>query len=268
MRVVCTTQDSQEWFAARVGKVTASRMADAMGRLKVNTAKAKKGEYSQAHWSYVSELAWGLITRIPADHYVSRAMDMGKQFEKIARAEYAFRFGLEVDRTGFVLHPTLDFLGASPDGIVGHDGGLEIKVPIFKNHTKYLEADVVPEEYLPQMYCNMLCCERDWWDFVSFCPQHADMGDEAVALPDEFRIFRKRLFADAEVFKQMEEAATETMEQAVALVGELRKRYPAGDVPVSKLNAQLHESLTPYDPEKPFGDQDFDFLGPTLAECP
>ena len=216
MRVVCLDQNTMEWASWRAGKCTASRMADAMARLKVKSKNGAAGDWKQAHHNYVSELAWEQITRMPADHYVSKAMEIGSQYENEARIEYWMRFGTEVDQTGFVLHPRFDYLGASPDGLVGTDGGVEIKVPLFHTHTAYLEADCIPLEYLPQMYTNMLCCERKWWDFVSYCPP-----DIAPELPEEFRMFRKRLTADAGVFEEIEDVATQTMAEVVALVATL-----------------------------------------------
>jgi len=94
-------------------------------------------------------------------------------------------------------------------------------VPLFRTHVGYIEADEVPELYRPQMYTNMLCCERGWWDFVSYCPP-----DIEPALPDEFRMFRKRLEADQEQFALIEEAATVTMEHVLELITRLREKYP------------------------------------------
>jgi hypothetical protein len=221
MRIVCTEQNNAEWFAARAGKCTASRMADAMARLSRASKNGVKGDWAASHTKYVSELAWELITHVPADHYVSKPMDIGTQYEGEARIEYWMRFGSEVEETGFVLHPTLDYLGCSPDGILGLDGGLEIKVPQFATHCAYLESGEVPEIYKPQMYTNMLCCERKWWDFCSYCPP-----DIAPEMPDEFRVFRKRLEADAAIFAEIEEVATKTMEEAAALALRLREMYP------------------------------------------
>ncbi len=246
MRVVCTTQDSTEWFDARVGKVTASRIADAMARYKVNAKGGNKGDFNKSHWDYVSELAWGMITKVPAEHHVTREMELGKQFEPMARAEYMYRYDADVTRTGFVLHPALDYLGSSPDGLVGADGGVEIKVPKVRTHQETIEADAIPEEYKPQMYCNMLCCQRDWWDFVSFCPCSEEFGAEALHMPDELRMFRKRLFADKKVFAEIEEIAGVTIDQALAKVHKILAMYPSKSAPKSKTTVEFemsHEAL-------------------------
>lgn len=237
MRTVCRTQHTADWMQARTGIVTASRMCDAIAKLSKASKNGQRGDWKQSHWDYVSELAWERITGVCADHYVSKPMDIGAQYEGEARVEYWMRLDAEVDQTGFVLHPRFDFLGASPDGLVGEDGGIEIKVPLFHNHVAYLEADAIPEEYQWQMYTNMLCCEREWWDFASYCPP-----DIAPELPDEFRMFRKRLLADPAKFAEIEEAATATMEHVVERVKKLREMYPAKGSPRSKLAAELKMS--------------------------
>jgi len=242
MRIVCTEQHTAAWMAARTGVVTASRMCDAMAKLSRKSKNGDAGDYAAAHWKYVSELAWERITGVCAEHYVSKPMEIGSQYEGEARVEYWMRYGAEVDQTGFVLHPRFDFLGASPDGLVGKDGGLEIKVPLFSTHTSYLEADAIPEEYMLQMYTNMLCCDRKWWDFVSYCPP-----DIAPELPDEFRMFRKRLEADKNVFDAIEEAATVTMQHVAERMEKLRRMYPAKGAPKSKLNAELEASMQALD---------------------
>jgi len=234
MRIVCTEQGTHEWHQARTGRVTASRMADAMAKLTRASKNGGKGDWKQAHWNYVSELAWERITGVSADHYVSKPMEIGAQYEGEARVEYWQRFGVEPDQTGFVLHPRFDYLGSSPDGLCGKDGGLEIKVPLFHNHVMYLENDEIPEEYQAQMYTNMLCCERQWWDFVSYCPP-----DIAPELPEEFRMFRKRLFADPAKFAEIEEAATATIEHVAEKMVKLRAMYPEKGAPKSKFNAEL-----------------------------
>lgn len=218
MRIVCRQQKTPEWFQARLGKVTASNIDRAQSFLQRASKGKKAGDSSADRDKYIRELATELITRVPVEHYVSPAMDIGAQYEDEARTEYWMATGNEVDQTGFVLHPTLDFLGASPDGLCPTHG-LEIKVPLLHTHMAYLEADEVPEEYIPQMQCNMLCCELPAWDFVSWCPPEV-----YPELPDEFRLFVKRAFADSEMHRQMEAAAIRTMEEVTALVQRLSNR--------------------------------------------
>jgi hypothetical protein len=237
MRIVCAEQHSAEWMQARTYVVTASRMADAMAKLSRKSKNGDAGDYAAAHWKYVSELAWEGITGVCAEHYVSKPMEIGTQYEGEARVEYWLRTGNEVEQTGFVLHPRFNYLGSSPDGLVNPDGGLEIKVPLFTTHCSYLESGEIPEEYMLQMYTNMLCCERSWWDFVSYCPP-----DVAPELPDEFRMFKKRLEADQTMFDAIEEAATVTMQHVAERMETLRRMYPAKGAAKSKFVAELEMS--------------------------
>lgn len=242
MRILCPRQDCAEWFAVRIGKVTASCAFEAMHFVSKGSKQRgdKRVESGSARKAYISELAWGMITRQPVEHYVSEEMDLGKQFEKRARAEYQFLYanGEEIEQTGFVLHPMLDYLGASPDGLLTN-GGIELKVPKFKTHRSYLETGIIPPKYIAQIYCNMLCCERDWWDFASFCPKNEQFGYEAMSLPDQFRMYRKRFFRNDDEFQKIEEGATRAIEEAVELVQKLRAMYPEKGAPKSKFAAEL-----------------------------
>ncbi len=231
MRVVCKEQGTAEWLQARTGKVTASAIARAMKKLSRASGSKKAGDWAGDHDAYVREIKWELITRVPAEHYVSKPMEIGSQYEGEARIEYWQATGNEVEEIGFVLHPTIDYLGASPDGILDAGGILEIKVPLLKTHESYWDDDCIPEMYVPQMQCEMLCCEAEWGDFVSYAPP--DLYPE---LPEEFRLFVKRLPADPAMHRAIEEAATATIEEAVALVNRLRSRG-------NQLNAQLAASL-------------------------
>lgn len=220
MRIASKTQGTAEWFESKVGKIGASNIYRAMSFLKRASGTKKAGDSSADRDKFILELAIELITRTSAEHYVSKPMEIGMQFEREARTEYWMATKTEVDETGFVLHPTLDYLGSSPDGLcAGH--GLEIKVPLLHTHMAYLREDIVPEEYIPQMQCGMLCCELPEWEFVSYCPY-----DVYPELPERFRLFIKRLKADPEMHKQMEDAATQTMEEATALVERLCNQYP------------------------------------------
>lgn len=241
MRVVCASQHTAEWHAARCGNVTGSRMADAMNRLKVKSKNGVAGDWSGKHWSYVSELAWERITGVCADHYVSKPMEIGAQFEGEARVEFWMRHGVEVEQTGFVLHPTLNYLGASPDGYVIENGKVipvELKVPQPHTHEGYLEADVVPEIYVPQLLTEMLCCDRaPYGYFVSYCPP-----DICPEMPEEFRLFIKKL--PACMFDEIEEAATATIEHVVERMAKLRAMYPKSGQPKSEIRQQLEAAVT------------------------
>jgi YqaJ-like viral recombinase domain len=118
--------------------------------------------------------------------YVSKEMRYGSEQEPFARTAYEIRTENVVDQVGFVFHPGLDFSGASPDGLIREDGGVELKCPKTTTHLAYMAAGVVPKEYEDQMLLNMACSQRDWWDFVSFDPR----------LPQKLRVFIVRMPRD------------------------------------------------------------------------
>lgn len=222
MLVLTADQNSNEWFSARVGKVTASRVGDAMRKLKRASGDKKAGDWHGDHTEYVRELAREMLTGIPAWHRVTMEMEYGTAWQGEALKAYAVHIGEKVETTGFVLHPTLPYLGSSPDGLATQ-WGVEVKVPLLKTHMDNLINDEIPEEYEPQMYCNMLCTGRESWDFCSFCPKDPD-DDERLMLPDDLRLFVKRLYANQDKFREIEEAATATIEEAVELVKKLSRR--------------------------------------------
>jgi putative phage-type endonuclease len=153
-------QRSPEWFAARLGKVTASRIADA-------DAKIKTG-YGQSRQDYLDELVFERINGIPAPKYQNAYMIDGIEIEPEARAAYVFYNNVDVVEVGFVPHPTIIMAGASPDGLVGADGLIEIKCPTWKIHQKTLLTKKIPVTYIKQMQFQMACTGRAWCDYVSY----------------------------------------------------------------------------------------------------
>ena len=253
-RIVCKQQKTPEWYQARLGKVTASNIGRALKMVAKGSVKRgdKRFESSTLRAGYIRDIAWELITRVPTDHYVSPAMDVGAAYESEARVEYWQACGEEVEETGFVLHPTLDYLGCSPDGFRPKARRIvEIKVPQLKTHEDYLMADVVPAEYVPQLQCAMLCFGYEDADFVSYAPP-----DVYEDFPDDLRLFVKPLRADFAMHAQMEQAATEVMEGAVKLVQSLTARYPqlAQPMPKRTLEPVLERMVQPYDDSREFWD--------------
>jgi putative phage-type endonuclease len=199
-------QQTPEWLAARIGCVTASRVKDVV-------AKLKNGKESAARTSYKLELLTEALTGRATEHYVSQAMDFGSENEPLARTTYEIAKGVEVERVGFVLHPTIKRAGASPDGLVGEDGLVEIKVPNTTTHLSYVIGEVVPEEYKPQMMWQMACADRDWCDFVSYDPR----------LPEDFGLFVVRYQRDEDVIKEMEFAVQTFINELNEMCGKLLK---------------------------------------------
>lgn len=145
-------QGSPEWLALRLGKPTASHMADIMG----------KGE---TRAKYMRKLAAEAISGQVEETYTNAHMARGNEQEPIARAAYEARYGVEVVPVAFVDCGTW---GASPDGIVGNDGGIEIKSRIGSVQVETIESGKVPSANMPQINACMLALDREWWDYVSY----------------------------------------------------------------------------------------------------
>lgn len=201
-------QGTPEWFAARLGNVTASRVADVI-------AKTKSG-YSASRENYMAQLICERMTGTVAESYTNAAMQWGTETEPLARAAYESIADVLVDEVGYVQHPRIERAGASPDGLVGLFGLLEIKCPNTATHIDTLITEQVPTKYITQMQWQMVCTGRAWCDFVSFDPR----------LPNGLQVFVKRVEFDTEY------AATLEIE-VVKFLAEL-------DTKISKLNERLN----------------------------
>ena len=180
-------QGSPEWFAQRLGKVTASRLTDVL-------AKIKSGE-AASRANYRAELVAERLTGKSIDGgFTSPAMKWGTECEPLARSSYEAETGRMVVETGMIVHPTIPMAGASPDGLLGSDGLLEIKCPETKAHINTLLAGEVPSQYIAQMQWQMSCTDRKWCDFVSFDPR----------MPVELQLFVKRVARDDKLIEQFE----------------------------------------------------------------
>lgn len=178
-------QGTTEWFAARCGKVTASRVADII-------SKTKSG-FSTSRDNYAAQLVCERMTGKPAESYSNSAMQWGTDTEPFARAAYEAKADILVSEVGFITHPRIKMSGASPDGLAG-DGLVEIKCPNTATHIATLIDQKVPEKYITQMMWQMACTERPWCDFVSFDPR----------LPDKYQIFIKRINFDKKIVDSLE----------------------------------------------------------------
>lgn len=163
-------QGSDAWKKLRSGKVTASRMDDALNIL-------KKGGDSAARKKIKARIIAEILTGVPQDDDIGNiaAVRRGKEFEAQARTSYEMKTGNMVDVCGFIDHLTIPRYGFSPDGIVGTKGITEFKVPLPTTHIEYLLDGTLPDDYEPQVNAGLSCCEdRDWIDFMSFCPEMPD----------------------------------------------------------------------------------------------
>jgi putative phage-type endonuclease len=163
-------QGSPEWFAARLGIVTASRIVDVMAQTRSGPAAARS--------NYMAQLLCERLTGRAEDSFTSAAMQRGTELEPLARSAYEADRGLFVTECGLVKHPVISGLGASPDGLVGEDGLIEIKCPNTATHIETLRSKKPATKYVWQMTAQMACTNRDWCDFVSFddrLPEHLQM---------------------------------------------------------------------------------------------
>lgn len=201
-------QGSIEWFQARAGKVTASRVADVVARTKSGPA-ASRG-------NYLAQLVCERLTGMVAEGYSSPEMRHGVEQEPFAREAYEFLTGVFVDQIGMVDHPTIPMTGASPDGLVGSDGLVEIKCPNTATHIETLLSGKVPAKYVTQMAWQMACAGRAWCDFVSFDPR----------MPEHMRLFVQRVERDDALVSELEREVTVFLSEVAATVEALTKAYP------------------------------------------
>ena len=197
-------QGTDEWFAARLGKVTASRLSD------VAMKKATAG-----YQNYKAQLIAERLTGTPPESFSSAAMQWGTEKEPDARAAYSFLHSVEVAEIGFVDHPLIEWAGASPDGLVGIDGLVEIKCPNTATHIATLEGGNVPGKYNLQMQWQMACTERQWCDFASYDPR----------LPVEMQLHVVRVERDDELIKELEEKTAAFLAEVAASVEYLTTKF-------------------------------------------
>lgn len=172
-------QGSAEWFEARRGFLGASGINDAL-------ATTKTGGEAATRRNLRAKLIAERLTGICEEGYTNTAMQWGIDHEPIARALYEAATGNEVEQVGFILHPELKMTGASPDGLVSHNGLVEIKCPNTATHIDYLLGGNPPAQYHNQMLWQMECTGRDWCDFASYDPR----------MPEELQLFIVRFGRD------------------------------------------------------------------------
>lgn len=200
-------QGSDEWHAQRLGKLTASRIADMM-------AKTKQG-WGASRANYAAQLVCERLTGQRTETFTNDAMRFGTENEPFARAAYEFRTDNAVDLVSFINHPKIDMSGASPDGLVGIDGLIEIKVPNSATHIDTLLSETIPQKYELQMAWQMAVTGRQWCDYVSFDPR----------LPEEMRLFVKRYPRDNTLITDLEREAEIFLAEIDDTIKRLRRQY-------------------------------------------
>ena len=198
-------QRTTEWFEARLGKVTASRVADVVAKTKTGAAASRK--------DYAVELALERVTGQRQEGYANAFMLRGTELEPMARAAYESATGQLVEETGFVQHPRIEMAGASPDGLVGDDGLLEIKVPKSATHLETLLAGKADNRYIHQMMWQMACTGRAWVDFCSYDPR----------FPEESQLFVCRVNRDERLIAELEAEVSVFLGEVETIVRKIKR---------------------------------------------
>lgn len=200
-------QGSEAWLAARAGCLTASAIADML-------AKGKGSAESASRANLRARLVAERLTGRPSESFTNAAMLWGTENEPLARAAYEVSRGVMVDQVGLVMHPEIQWAGASPDGLIGDDGLVEIKAPNTATHLDYLLAGAPPSKYQPQMLWQMECTGRQWCDFASFDPR----------LPDDLQLFVVRFERDQARIDEMKAEAIAFLAEVDEMIARLRMR--------------------------------------------
>ena len=204
-------QRSDDWFASRAGKVTASALYKVMARTKTG--------YGADRANYHAQLVAERLTGKAQDSFSNPAMRWGVEQEDNARDAYVARIGDDVVQIGFVDHPTIEMTGASPDGLIGFDGLVEIKCPNTATHIATLTGAAIDPKYLLQMQWQMACTSRDWCDFVSYDPR----------LPVEMQLFVQRVERDDDMIAKVSKEVELFLKEVEDVVLTLRAKYTKED---------------------------------------
>lgn len=193
-------QGSEQWLQMRVGKLTASRMADVLAS---NTTAARR--------NYLAQLVAERLTGAVGESFSNAAMAWGTEHEPLARAEYEILTDSSVDQVSFVDHPSIAWCGASPDGLIGDDGLIEIKAPNTATHIDYLLGQKPPAKYVPQMALQLACTGRQWCDFVSY----------DCRLPEEYRLFVVRYTPEPAYLETIDKEARAFLQEVAETIERL-----------------------------------------------
>lgn len=202
-------QGSEEWFAQRLGKVTASRVSDVMAKTKSGPSASRK--------NYMMELLCQRLTGAREEGFTSAAMQRGIDLEPLARSAYEVTTGEIVTEASFVIHPEYEGIGASPDGLIGDTGLLEIKCPNTAQHVACLRNGEPDKRYWWQMQCQMACTGRQWCDFASFDDR----------LPEPLQLFVQRVGRDEQAISEMIGECLDFLVELDALTEEMNQKMEA-----------------------------------------
>jgi putative phage-type endonuclease len=189
-------QRTEQWYTDRLGHATGSRASDILA-----------GKDTMARRGYLTQIVTERLTGRQQDGYINADMQRGIDIEPVARAAYQASREL-VDEVGFVKHPTIQWFGASPDGLVGDDGLIELKCPRSTTHLDYWQSGKPPAKYVPQMLAQLSCTRRKWVDFVSFDDR----------FPEHLQLYVARFQPTQEIIEQFEQKVIEFLKEAETLM--------------------------------------------------
>lgn len=197
-------QHTNEWWTARLGKVTASRIGDVMARTQKGWGAPRK--------HYLAEKVAERITGKSKDRKRVASLDQRLEIETDSRIAYEYYRDVEVVQVGFIEHPRIPMCGASPDGLIGCDGGLELKNLDTENHIEVITAGSIDRDYIYQIQFNMAVTERVWWDFGSFDPN----------MPEELKLYVQRVERDDALIAEIETNVIDFLAEVDQKVSEVK----------------------------------------------
>ena len=200
-------QRTEEWIQARCGSLGASQLNEALATTKTGWGASRENLKNRI----IAERLTGIVE----PSFVSKPMLRGIEMEDAARKAYEAHTGVFVDEMGIAYHPVLKHTHASPDGLVGDDGLIEIKCPNTTTHIETLKAKKAPSKYINQMMWQMRCTDRKWCDFVSFDPR----------LPSHLQLFVTRVERDAAYIADLEAKVTEFLTEVEKEIEALNKEW-------------------------------------------
>ena len=206
MQIIECEQRTEQWYQARVGMITASKFADVL-------AKGRGNAESKTRNTYIRQIAIERLTGLPLDNYTNPYMEYGCEMEEEAREAYTLQTGNTVEQVGFCKHD--DWVGVSPDGLVGWDGLCEIKCPKTETHFGYIWGDSIPKSYYAQMQGQMWVTGRQWCDFVSY--------DRRV---DVQPLFIQRILRDDKFIAELQDGIQEFIHGNKGVIEHIKKIDP------------------------------------------
>jgi hypothetical protein len=217
-------QRTDAWRQQRAGKITASCFGAAIAVLDaepgaVYKSGPRKGqpklpESTAERDTYMRVVAFERTSGIAKHEIGAKSLSWGRDIEPFSLEAYQVETGNIVTASGFLLHPDFDFIGASPDGLVSTDGGLEMKSPHDEQVHIRTILEGMPKDHMPQVQGNMLVTGRAWWDFASYDPRQKE----------SLRLYVQRIYRDEEYLRKLLTGLLQFNAEVEAMIRQLEKR--------------------------------------------